>query len=136
MRQLVRHLVYTTFINNNRTSFHLRWKKNLVKHQKVSKYYETDCRYYKLGYLLPVSTEHYDIHATNSYLFVIFFEQVIRPIKTQDSILISKLKRTCGINKLLNIIPFENILPSIQWTHINRLNLTYLAMVSVHSKTK
>ena len=31
------------FITNNRTSFHLRWKKNLVKHQKVSKYHENDC---------------------------------------------------------------------------------------------
>ena len=34
--------VYTTFISNNRASFHLWWKKNLVKHQRVSKYYEND----------------------------------------------------------------------------------------------
>ena len=32
------------FISNNRSSFHLWWKKNLEKHPKVSKYYETDCR--------------------------------------------------------------------------------------------
>ena len=32
------------FISNNRTSFDLRWNENLVKHQKVSKYYETGCR--------------------------------------------------------------------------------------------
>ena len=33
-------LVYTMFINNNRASFHL-WKKgNLVQHQKVSEYYD------------------------------------------------------------------------------------------------
>ena len=44
VRQLVRQLVYTMFISNNRPSFHLWWKENLVKHQKVSKYYETDCR--------------------------------------------------------------------------------------------
>ena len=31
------------FVSNNRPSFHLWWKENLVKHQKVSKYYETDC---------------------------------------------------------------------------------------------
>ena len=31
------------FITNNHDSFHLRWKKNLVKHQKVSKYYDQDC---------------------------------------------------------------------------------------------
>ena len=31
------------FIKNNRPSFHLWWKENLVKHRKVSKYYDTDC---------------------------------------------------------------------------------------------
>ena len=36
-------LVYTMFISNNCTLFHLWRKENLVKHQKVSKYYETDC---------------------------------------------------------------------------------------------
>ena len=29
----------------NRASFHLLGKENLVKHQKVSKYYENDCRF-------------------------------------------------------------------------------------------
>ena len=37
----------TMFINNNRPSFQLWSKKNLVKHQKVSKSYETDCRYHR-----------------------------------------------------------------------------------------
>ena len=32
------------FISINRPSFHLWWKENSVKNQKVSKYYETDCR--------------------------------------------------------------------------------------------
>ena len=45
-------LVHTMFISNNRVSFHLRWKENLVKHQKFSKYYENDCStsfcFYKL----------------------------------------------------------------------------------------
>ena len=40
----MRQLVYTMFISNNHPSFHLWWKENLVKHQKLSKYYETDCR--------------------------------------------------------------------------------------------
>ena len=39
----MKQLVYTMFIGNNRPSFHLWWKENLVKHWKVSKYYETDC---------------------------------------------------------------------------------------------
>ena len=31
------------FLSNNRPSFPLWWKQNLVKHQQVSKYYEKDC---------------------------------------------------------------------------------------------
>ena len=34
------------FLSNNGPSFHLWWKKNLVKHREVSKYYETDCRFW------------------------------------------------------------------------------------------
>ena len=34
----------TMFISNNRTSFPLSWKENLVKHREVSKYYENNCR--------------------------------------------------------------------------------------------
>ena len=41
----MRQLEYTMCISNNRTSFHLWWKEDLAKHWKVSKYYETDCRY-------------------------------------------------------------------------------------------
>ena len=40
----MRQLVYAMFISNNRPSFHLWWKLNLVKHRQVSKHYETDCR--------------------------------------------------------------------------------------------
>ena len=32
-------------ISNNRASFQLWWKENLVKHWKVSKYYKTDCSF-------------------------------------------------------------------------------------------
>ena len=39
----MKQLVYTMFISNNCTSFHLWGKENLVKHQKVSKYYENYC---------------------------------------------------------------------------------------------
>ena len=40
----MKQLVNTMFISNNRPSFHLWWKGNLVKHRKASKYYKTDCR--------------------------------------------------------------------------------------------
>ena len=39
----MRQLVNTIFFTNNCASFHLWWNENLVKHQKVSKYYENDC---------------------------------------------------------------------------------------------
>ena len=39
----MRQLGYTMFISYNRSSFHFWWKENLIKHQKVSKYYENDC---------------------------------------------------------------------------------------------
>ena len=34
----------TMFIRNNCVSFHLFQKENLLKHQKVSKYYKSGCR--------------------------------------------------------------------------------------------
>ena len=40
----MRQLVCTMFISSNRASFQLWRKKNLVKHQKVSKNCENDCR--------------------------------------------------------------------------------------------
>ena len=42
--ELVSQLWYSIFITNNHGSFHLWWKENLVKYQKVSKYYVHDCR--------------------------------------------------------------------------------------------
>ena len=41
--QPVTKLVYIMFTSNTCASFHLRWKENLVKHQRVWKYYENDC---------------------------------------------------------------------------------------------
>ena len=35
-------LLYAVFISNNCASLHFWWKKNLVKYQKVSKYFEND----------------------------------------------------------------------------------------------
>ena len=39
----MRQLLYGKFIRNNRASFHLWERENLVKQQKVLKYYENDC---------------------------------------------------------------------------------------------
>ena len=39
----MKQYAYTIFITNNHASFHLWWKENLVKYQKVSEYYVRDC---------------------------------------------------------------------------------------------
>ena len=44
------------FISNNRASFHLWWKENLVKHQRVSKYYENDCCLVSRGCMVSTSS--------------------------------------------------------------------------------
>ena len=41
MRQLE-----NTMFKSNCLSFHLCWKENFLKHQSISKYYETDCRFW------------------------------------------------------------------------------------------
>ena len=39
--------MFIFYINtNNHASFHLWWKENLIKYQKVSKYYAHDCRHH------------------------------------------------------------------------------------------
>ena len=40
----MRNLVCIMFITNNHPLLQLRWKGNLVKHEKVPKYYDHDCR--------------------------------------------------------------------------------------------
>ena len=60
----MRQLVYTEFIRNNCVSFHLWWKKNLVRHQKVSKYYKSYCRStdYILSIKVITSIEAFNIY--------------------------------------------------------------------------
>ena len=47
------------FITNNRASFHLWWKENLVKHQKVSKYYNHDCSYEQFKFQRSLLSSYY-----------------------------------------------------------------------------
>ena len=45
----MRQLIYTMLVSNNQASFQLWWKERLVKHQKVSKYYDNDCSVFMMG---------------------------------------------------------------------------------------
>ena len=59
------------FISNNRASFHLWCKENLVKHQKVAKYNENDCRSSVWSRKLFVCTTSVSLHAYSSPVFLI-----------------------------------------------------------------
>ena len=55
----MRQLLYTTFTSNNRTSFHLWWKENFIKRQKVSN--ENDCGWWDASLTL------WDLAVSNLY---------------------------------------------------------------------
>ena len=56
--QLVRQLVYTMFVSNNRASLHLWRMKILLKHQRVSKYYGRGCpQQFLLHFIYLVKTK-------------------------------------------------------------------------------
>ena len=61
VRQLVKELVYTMFITKNRALFHFQWRRNLLQHQKVSKYYENNRRFLivSVGYILLPQDFHF-----------------------------------------------------------------------------
>ena len=54
----MRQVLYTMFVSNNLASFQFWWKENLVKHQKVSKYYEDDCRFITEIVMLKHSSQY------------------------------------------------------------------------------
>ena len=62
------------FINNNRSSFHLWWKENLIKHHTVSKYYENDCLQNFILLFMSLLTAKFvktcHIWATNKFIFL------------------------------------------------------------------
>ena len=67
-------LLYTMFISNNCPSLHLWWKQNLVKQQKVSKYYEPDCLQNVLFFFMILlttdSVKNTHISARNFFIFL------------------------------------------------------------------
>ena len=78
VRQLVIQLVCPMFISNNRTSFQFWWKENLVKHRKVSKYYETDClQNFLLHFLFLLTTNFVKNSDILAKIFCNFLESVL-----------------------------------------------------------
>ena len=78
-RHLIRQHVNTMLISNNCPSFHLWWKENLVKHRKVSKYYETDClQNFILLSVLLLTTKFVKNSHIWARIFFIFLKNVLK----------------------------------------------------------
>ena len=59
-----------SLVTNNHASFHLWWKESLVKHLKVSKYYDHDCLQNFILLFMSLSTVQI---VTNIHVFVVVY---------------------------------------------------------------
>ena len=67
------------FISNNRTSFHLWWKKNFVKHRKFSKCYETYClEYFLLLFMFLLTAKLVKESHIYSRILCIFLQNILK----------------------------------------------------------
>ena len=78
----MRQLVYTMFISNNRAWLCLWWKENLLKHQRVSKYYENDCLQNLLLHFMSLLTTRFvkNCHIWAG-IYLIFLKKVLKQIE-------------------------------------------------------
>ena len=90
------------FMSNKRASFYLWPKENLEKHQKVSKYYENDCRY--------------QIFLTMTWFINIFFPM-------SDS---CKNVPTSVYPLGFFFLVFPSFIPVFRWYCVRRYNLRFL----------
>ena len=66
-------------MSNNRPSFHLWRRKNLVKHEKVSKYYENDCLQNFLSLFMSLLTAKFVRNShTDARIYFFFLKNVVR----------------------------------------------------------
>ena len=100
-------LLIMMFINKNHASFHLWWKEDLVKHQKVSKYYDHHCQKNILLFFMSLSTALIvkNIHILIG-IYLVFLEKHLRQIL--NSILIRNLvlKEKIGKASKVNLTTF------------------------------
>ena len=67
------------FVSNNRPLIYLLVKGNLVKHQKVSKYYEIDClQNFILFFMLLLTTKFVKTSHTRDRTFFILMKDVLK----------------------------------------------------------
>ena len=126
----MRQLVYTMFITSNHASFHLWWKQNLVKYQKVSKYYVCDRlqNFVLLSMFLLTA-----LIVKNSLILAGFYFIFLKPSWTKlESLWIPNLDLSEKIGKVVievrqNLALFRNLVSLIlSWNCVKRLIVTKL----------
>ena len=102
----MKQLVHNMFITNNHTSFHLRRKKNLVKHQTFSKYYDHNCNMCIGIYLwLPPIPVLNHIPSKDVKLVTLWYNSVIATLASDETMIYSDeyyLKETWCTQTLLS----------------------------------
>ena len=70
---------HTKFIlSNNRTSFHLWWKEDLVKHQRVSKYENDGLQNFLLHYMSLLTANFIKNSHAYARIYFIFLKNVLK----------------------------------------------------------
>ena len=101
----MRQLAYTMLISNNRALFHLWWKENLVKHQKVSKYYENDCTIQR--------KENSDVEIVSISLLNGIEERDLNEVKFLDGSLWKIWSDTVSLKQIIPLQIFQSWLSQI-----------------------
>ena len=100
------------FITNNKASLHLWWKKNLVKHKKVTKYYKNDWilenkKYYMMHNLKRLFTK---FHLSSNQLDILYM--VLRHFSQNFSqkMFGKNVAHFCGHHHFLTIVIVKDVL--------------------------
>ena len=101
VRQLVRQLVYSMFMNNNCASFYLWWKEILVKHQNASKYYENDYRSLNINSWFMFSSAIVFLQNNHIYIWCDRYQSLISIIKQG----IFNISIDCSLNIFSPLLP-------------------------------
>ena len=124
----MRQLVYTMFLSNNRPSFPLWWKQNLVKHQQVSKYYVNDClQNFVLLFISLLPTKFVKNSHIWSKIYLIFLKNVLKQTwNSFNTKFQAQRKARNSSYQVWLILPqfFHLISLILRWSSVERLKVT------------
>ena len=131
----MRQLVYTALISNNRPSFHLWWKENLVKLQQVSKYYEKDClQIFLFLFMSLLPTKFVKNSHIWSKIYFIFLKNVLKQTRNSFNIKFQAQWKPCSSSYQLKQIlaVFCDLIPLI----LDQSNVEVLGVTEIVKEIK